>query len=276
GKRAGCRFIWLSATVDPAFYARYLGSVEVLETRAFGPARAADVRVLPQQPVAFLNDRFMKEVLRERRGVAVFVPTRAEVEQIAKELGDRWQGLPAVAELLRDLLDLGPSGHEHRDATPLPQDLLHEAIVQELERLLGQDTHIGRPRGIERPGLEDLNRSQVAGVERRIHRGGKPDEAAARSLAERQAQLELGRRLVDLIHDEGVPRGDEAVLEPTARDPGGHDHDVPGRRLGRGFPLAVHDADLERRLQDRRRNRPDSERLARARPGNDPEPPPRC
>src|SRR5438876_7279871 len=48
---------------------------------------------------------------------------------------------------------------------------------------------------------------------RRIHRGGKPDEAAARSLAERQAQLELGRRLVDLIHDEGVPRGDEAELD---------------------------------------------------------------
>ena len=96
GKRAGCRFIWLSATVDPAFYARYLGSVEVLETRAFDPARAADVRVLPQQPLEFLNDRFMKEVLRKRRGVAVFVPTRAEVEQIAKELGDRWQGLPTA------------------------------------------------------------------------------------------------------------------------------------------------------------------------------------
>jgi hypothetical protein len=96
GKRAGCRFIWLSATVDPAFYARYLGSVEVLETRAFDPARAAAVRVLPQQPLEFLNDRFMKRVLRERRGVAVFVPTRAEVEQIAKELGDRWQGLPTA------------------------------------------------------------------------------------------------------------------------------------------------------------------------------------
>ena len=24
GKRVGCRFIWLSATVDPTFYARYL------------------------------------------------------------------------------------------------------------------------------------------------------------------------------------------------------------------------------------------------------------
>ena len=93
GKRAGCRFIWLSATVDPSFYARYLGSVEVLETRAFDPARAADVRVLPQQPLEFLDARFIKRVLRERRGVAVFVPTRAEVELIAKELGDRWQGL---------------------------------------------------------------------------------------------------------------------------------------------------------------------------------------
>ncbi len=26
GKRAGCRFIWLSATVDPTFYAQYLNS----------------------------------------------------------------------------------------------------------------------------------------------------------------------------------------------------------------------------------------------------------
>lgn len=96
GKRTGCRFIWLSATVDPSFYARYLDSAEVLETRAFDPARAAEVRVVPEQPLEFLNDRFMKRVLRERRGVAVFVPTRAEVEQIAKELGDRWQGVPTA------------------------------------------------------------------------------------------------------------------------------------------------------------------------------------
>src|SRR6266516_5158414 len=60
----------------------------------------------------------------------------------------RRHSLPAVAELLRDLLDFGPGGHEHRHATPLTQDALHEAIVQELERLLRQDAHIGRPRGI--------------------------------------------------------------------------------------------------------------------------------
>jgi hypothetical protein len=93
GKRARCRFIWLSATVDPAFYDAYLDSAEVLETRAFDPAKAANVQVLAHRPLEFLSERFMKRVLRERRGVAVFVPTRAEVEQIAKELGDRWQAL---------------------------------------------------------------------------------------------------------------------------------------------------------------------------------------
>jgi len=93
GKRARCRFIWLSATVDPTFYADYLASAEVLETRAFDPAKAAQVNVLAEQPLEFLNDRFVKRVMRERRGVAVFVPTRAEVEQIATELGDRWPNL---------------------------------------------------------------------------------------------------------------------------------------------------------------------------------------
>jgi ATP-dependent helicase HrpA len=93
GKRARCRFIWLSATVDPSFYSDYLLSAQVLETRAFDPAKAAQVNVLPEQPLEFLNDRFVKRVMRERRGVAVFVPTRAEVEQIARELGDRWPNL---------------------------------------------------------------------------------------------------------------------------------------------------------------------------------------
>jgi ATP-dependent helicase HrpA len=93
GKRARCRFIWLSATVDPSFYSGYLTSAEVLETRAFDPARAAQVNVLAQQPLEFLNDRFVKRLMRERRGVAVFVPTRAEVEEIARELGDRWPSL---------------------------------------------------------------------------------------------------------------------------------------------------------------------------------------
>jgi ATP-dependent helicase HrpA len=93
GKRAGCRFIWLSATVDPAFYAEYLKSSEVLVTQAFDPALRAKVQVLPQQPEELLNDRYIRHLIKERRGVAVFVPTRAEVEKLAAGLGQQWPRL---------------------------------------------------------------------------------------------------------------------------------------------------------------------------------------
>ncbi len=91
GKRAGCRFIWLSATVDPTFYAEYLDSVEVIESSAFDPERAARVGVVPSaEPLAFLDDRFIRRVVKDRRGVAVFVPTRAKTEQIAAAVGEGW------------------------------------------------------------------------------------------------------------------------------------------------------------------------------------------
>ena len=97
GKRAGCRFIWLSATVDPTFYSEYLDSAEVIESSAFDPAKAAQVRVSnTTDPSAFLSDRFLRHVAKERRGVAVFVPTRAETEQIAVEVGERWTQVNAV------------------------------------------------------------------------------------------------------------------------------------------------------------------------------------
>ena len=51
GKRVGCRFIWLSATVDPTFYARYLNSADVIQSFAFDPSRAATVKVVREQPV---------------------------------------------------------------------------------------------------------------------------------------------------------------------------------------------------------------------------------
>ena len=93
GKRVGCRFIWLSATVDPDFYARYLNSAQVLETTAFDPALAARVDSRAEQPFEFLNDRFVRRIIHERRGVAVFVPTRAEVEAVAAELAEKWTAL---------------------------------------------------------------------------------------------------------------------------------------------------------------------------------------
>ena len=93
GKRASSRFIWLSATVDPTFYYQYLNSSEVLVTQAFDPNLKAKVEVLPQQPEEFLNERYIRKLMREKRGVAVFVPTRAEVEKLAVTLGEQWPRL---------------------------------------------------------------------------------------------------------------------------------------------------------------------------------------
>jgi hypothetical protein len=93
GKRAGCRFIWLSATVDPVFYSEYLDSANVLQTTAFDPALKAAVSIVAQRPADFLDDRYIRRIIKEKRGVAVFVPTRAEVEQLAGGLGEQWTGL---------------------------------------------------------------------------------------------------------------------------------------------------------------------------------------
>src|SRR4051794_19339610 len=83
GKRVGCRFIWLSATVDPTFYARYLDSADVLEVYSFDPKRAAKVQVIRKSPIEFLDERFLQGVVKQRRGVGLFLPTRAGVEEAA-------------------------------------------------------------------------------------------------------------------------------------------------------------------------------------------------
>ncbi len=90
GKRVGCRFIWLSATVDPTFYARYLDSADVVQSFAFDPSRAATVKVVREQPVQFLGDRFLQQVVRQRRGVGMFLPTRASVEEAARYVTERF------------------------------------------------------------------------------------------------------------------------------------------------------------------------------------------
>lgn len=84
GKRVGCRYIWLSATVDPTFYAEYLDAAAVIESSAFDPAKAAKVKVINTTPFDFLGERFLRTVSKEQRGVGVFLPTRAGVEQAAE------------------------------------------------------------------------------------------------------------------------------------------------------------------------------------------------
>ncbi|MCU0617334.1 MAG: DEAD/DEAH box helicase [Gemmatimonadaceae bacterium] len=90
GKRTGCRFVWLSATVDPTFYARYLNSADVLEVSTFDPTKAATVEVVRKQPVEFLDDGFLRKAVKAGRGVAMFLPTRAMVEEAAAWVSSRY------------------------------------------------------------------------------------------------------------------------------------------------------------------------------------------
>ena len=69
GKRVGCRFIWLSATVDPTFYREYLDSADVLEVYSFDPAKAAKVQVIRKGPIEFLDEKFLQQITRQKRGV---------------------------------------------------------------------------------------------------------------------------------------------------------------------------------------------------------------
>ena len=96
GKRVGCRYIWLSATVDPAFYSRYLNSAAVLEVSAFDPAKAAKVEVERKQPINFLDDKFLSKVANSKRGVALFMPTRASVEEAAEWVRTRYPRISAA------------------------------------------------------------------------------------------------------------------------------------------------------------------------------------
>src|SRR5450432_2549238 len=77
---------------------------------------------------------------------------------------------------------------------------------------------------------------------------------------------------MDLVDDERVAREDVAILKPAARDASRHDHDVPARRLGRRFTLAIDDADAQLRgAEDGLGDLSDRERLPGAGAGDDAE-----
>jgi hypothetical protein len=86
GKRVGVRYVWLSATVDPKFYSNYLNSADVLQVFDFDPQKAARVKIVDKKPLAFLDEGFLRQLVKGRHGVALFVPTRRGVEDAAEHV----------------------------------------------------------------------------------------------------------------------------------------------------------------------------------------------
>ena len=114
GKRARCRFIWLSATVDPSFYSQYLASNDVLEVYSFDESKKASVEVQTRSPADFLDDKFLKKVIAERRGVAMFLPTRVGTEDAARHVQESFPKIHAQhyhggepIRIIRQYLDEG-------------------------------------------------------------------------------------------------------------------------------------------------------------------------
>ena len=138
GKRTGCRFIWLSATVDPTFYRNYLESAAVLRTFAFDPDRAAKVKVINEKPDRFLSDRFLQQVVKQKRGVGVFLPTRAGVEAAATLVGETFPRIHSAfyhggepIRVIRPFLE---------DGAPRPYVLAMTAAGQSALNVKGMDT----------------------------------------------------------------------------------------------------------------------------------------
>jgi len=182
GKRVGCRFIWLSATVDPTFYARYLDAAEVLESYAFDPSRAADVKVVRKDPLEFLDDRFLQRVVKQRRGVGMFLPTRAGVEEAAELVNSRFPRINAAyyhggepIRVIRPFLEGGERKPYFLAMTAAGQSALN---VRGLDTVVIDDTRFGNiiERGKNVLTRMHLGANEILQMAGRVHgrvEGGK-------------------------------------------------------------------------------------------------------
>jgi hypothetical protein len=170
---------------------------------------------------------------------------------------------------------IGASGQKHANAARLLVHSLQKTVVEKMERRHMNHLHIGGLRRVERRAFHHGVGIEIPRIESRIHRRREPDEPAPDALAKREAEFELGARLVNFIDDDRVLHADLAGLEPPPRDAGRHDHDVPRRRVGCRFALSVDHAHAETAHpidpQQRLRDWPDREGLAGARACDDPE-----
>lgn len=93
-KRAGCKFIWMSATIDPRLYSEYLSARDVILCSAYDPSKKSQVICSNENCSTFLSGN-VERFIQEQRATAVFVPTRAMAEQLSRSFSEMFteQGL---------------------------------------------------------------------------------------------------------------------------------------------------------------------------------------
>jgi len=87
-KRNGHTFVWMSATINPGIYAKYLDAHTIIQCDAYDPNKKARAECVDKLPDVFLEKK-VEEIIEQKRAVAVFVPTRAMAEALAKKYGDK-------------------------------------------------------------------------------------------------------------------------------------------------------------------------------------------
>lgn len=91
--RIGCRIIWMSATVDPKTFKKYLRSNKVIIFNKVDESKKAKVRIIdPRKEEGFLYG-LIQRVIREKRGMVMFLPSRREAEEYAKATERMFYGL---------------------------------------------------------------------------------------------------------------------------------------------------------------------------------------
>jgi hypothetical protein len=194
GKRVGCRFIWLSATVDPTFYARYLEAAEVLQSYAFDPARAADVKVVRKDALEFLDDRFLLRVMKEKRGVGMFLPTRAGVEQAAESVSSAFPRINTAyyhggepIRVIRPFLESGERKPYFLAMTAAGQSALN---VKGLDTVIIDDTRFGNiiERGRNVLTRMHLGANEILQMAGRVH--GRVEGGRVFILSDRDIQFD--------------------------------------------------------------------------------------
>ena len=194
GKRVGCRFIWLSATVDPTFYKNYLDAAEVLQSYAFDPARAADVKVVRKDPQEFLDDRFLLKVIKEKRGVGMFLPTRAGVEQAAEAVSSSFPRINTAyyhggepIRVIRPFLESGEKKPYFLAMTAAGQSALN---VKGLDTVVIDDSRFGNiiERGRNVLTRMHLGANEILQMAGRVH--GRVEGGRVFILSDRDIQFE--------------------------------------------------------------------------------------
>jgi ATP-dependent helicase HrpA len=194
GKRVGCRFIWLSATVDPTFYAAYLDAAAVLQSSAFDPARAADVKVVRKDPQEFLDDRFLQKIVKEKRGVGMFLPTRAGVEEAAESVATAYPRINTAyyhggepIRVIRPFLEGGERKPYFLAMTAAGQSALN---VKGLDTVIIDDTRFGNiiERGKNVLTRMHLGANEILQMAGRVH--GRVEGGRVFILSDRDIQFE--------------------------------------------------------------------------------------